>query len=282
MMRKSRRLVVCATAIGLLTMGGIIAGMDVAHADGSVSCSGSGTDATCTVAQVISKPTTVSVTARATDNGDANFTWSANCSSGGQSKTTSGGTTAMTPATVTLTLPFASPDSCTVSATVTLSTKDSTNTLNVDLLFTGTGASPSPSPSSSPTPTPAPVREFQGYHGMCLDAAGNGSADRTKIIIWTCNSHDQAQSWAYRNGQLIHNGKCANDQRSGGNGSKVILYTCNGQPNEIWTHLANGELKLKANGGKYCLDDPQSSTRNGTQVIVYSCKSSANQRWYQP
>ncbi len=35
---------------------------------------------------------------------------------------------------------------------------------------------------------------------------------------------------------------------------------------------------LKANGGKYCLDDPAYSTRNGTQLIVYTCHDGANQR----
>jgi hypothetical protein len=62
----------------------------------------------------------------------------------------------------------------------------------------------------------------------------------------------------------------------------VILYTCNGAANEIWSHLANGEYKLKARGGTVCLDDPASSTKNGTQLIVWTCKDSANQRWYQP
>jgi hypothetical protein len=122
---------------------------------------------------------------------------------------------------------------------------------------------------------------FKGYGGKCLDDQGNGSASRTKIIIWTCNVNDQAQGWAYRGGELIHNGKCANDQRSGGNGSKVILYACNGASNEIWTHRANGEFVLKANGGRYCLDDPAYSTANGTQLIVWTCKDSANQRWYR-
>ena len=75
---------------------------------------------------------------------------------------------------------------------------------------------------------------------------------------------------------------CANDQRSGGNGSKVILYTCNGGRTGLWTHLSNGEYVLKADGGKYCLDDPAYSTRNGTQLIVYTCKNSANQRWSKP
>jgi hypothetical protein len=77
----------------------------------------------------------------------------------------------------------------------------------------------------------------------------------------------------------MHNGLCLNDQRSGGNGSHAILYTCSGAANEIWTHLANGELQLKANGGKYCLDDPAYSTTSGTQLILYSCKDSSNQRW---
>ena len=66
---------------------------------------------------------------------------------------------------------------------------------------------------------------------------------------------------------------------NGGNGSKVILYSCNGGANEIWTHKSNGEFVLKANGGKYCLDDPASSTHNGTQLIVWTCKNRANQHW---
>ena len=284
MMHRPWRLAVYAVTTSLLTVGGIMAGMSAAHADGSASCSGSGASATCTVSAAITQPTSASVKARATVNGDATFTWSATCTSGSTTKTTSGGATAETPATDAVTLPFTSPDSCTVSATVTLPTTDATNTLNVDLIFTGTvSASPSPSASaSSSAPAPAPVHEFRGYGGKCLDDAGNGSANRTRIIIWTCNAHDQAQGWTYRGGELIHNGKCANDQRAGGNGSKVILYACNGASNEIWTHLANGELVLKAHGGRYCLDDPAYSTRNGTQLIVYTCKDSANQRWYQP
>ena len=60
------------------------------------------------------------------------------------------------------------------------------------------------------------------------------------------------------------------------------LFTAARGADEIWTHLANGELVLKANGGKYCLDDPAYSTRNGTQLIVYTCKDSTNQRWSKP
>jgi len=208
-------------------------------------------------------------------NQDASVAWTADCSLAGQTAEKSGGSTSITPVTENLTLPFTNPDSCAVSATVVLS---GTGSLLLSLTYTP-ASSASPSPTSSPSP--APVREIKGYGGKCLDDAGNGSANRTKIQIWTCNAQDQAQGWAYQGGELIHNGKCANDQRSGGNGSKVILYTCNGASNEIWTHHANGELVLKANGGKYCLDDPAYSTRNGTQLIVYICNDGANQRWSQ-
>ena len=37
---------------------------------------------------------------------------------------------------------------------------------------------------------------------------------------------------------------------------------------------------MKANGGKYCLDDPASSTHNGTQLIVWTCKNGTNQHWF--
>jgi hypothetical protein len=50
--------------------------------------------------------------------------------------------------------------------------------------------------------------------------------------------------------------------------------------NELWTHKSNGEFVMKANGGKYCLDDPASSTHNGTQLIVWTCKNGTNQHWF--
>jgi hypothetical protein len=108
-----------------------------------------------------------------------------------------------------------------------------------------------PDPTASAAPAGS-VRLYRGLGGKCVDDKSNSSA----------------------------NGLCLNDQRSGGNGSKVILYTCNGGANEIWTHKTNGEFVLKANGGKYCLDDPASSKHNGTQLIVWACHNTPNQHWF--
>jgi hypothetical protein len=66
----------------------------------------------------------------------------------------------------------------------------------------------------------------------------------------------------------------------GSSGSPVILWSCTGSSNEIWTHNTAGEYVLKATG--LCLDDPAYSVKNGTQLAVYSCKDSANQRWSLP
>jgi hypothetical protein len=272
-MRRSRRIAVYAIVTGFLTAGAITAGLNVAQANTAGFCSAQGAQATCTKTLTISNPDTitVAVTMEEGSNQDATVAWTANCSQGGQSTQTSGGSTAMTPVSDDLILPYADPDSCTVTMTGTLS---GSGYMLVNLTYT-------PAPGSSPSPSTAPVHLYKGFGGKCLDDAGNSAANRTKIQIWTCSSNDAAQQWSFSGGELVHNGRCINDQASGGNGGKVILYTCNGAANEIWTHQSNGEFRLKARGGLYCLDDPASSTRNGTQLIMYVCKDSANQRWSQ-
>jgi hypothetical protein len=278
-MQRSRRAFVYAVVAGLLAAGAVTATVEVAAANVAGFCDASGAKASCTDTHTITGPDTVTVGATASPNQSATVAWKATCSQGGQTATTSGGSDSMTPVSDAITLAFTDPDSCDVSATVTLS---GTGSLSVAMTYTLPGSSPSPSPS--PTPPP-PVRLVKGYGGKCLDDSGNSSANAAKVVIWTCSPRDQAQSWTYRNHELIHNGKCLNDQRSGGNGSKAILYSCNGAANEIWTHMANGEFVLKvlgANGGKLCLDDPGRSTRNGTQLIVYKCSAGANQRWQLP
>ena len=74
-----------------------------------------------------------------------------------------------------------------------------------------------------------------------------------------------------------------NDQAWGGNGTKVILYTCNRALNELSTRQSNGAVRAERQELQaFCLDDPAYSTRNGTQLIVYTCKDSVNQRWSKP
>jgi hypothetical protein len=195
-------------------------------------------------------------------------------------------TTGMTPLTdAILPLPANAADSqCNVAVTVSLpaselATPNFTPTeFLATLTYTPAGATATPSPS----PSSGSVHPVKGYGGKCLDDKGNSSANRAQVVIWTCSGSDPAENWKLSNGELIHSGKCLNDQGNGGSRSKVILWTCNGASNEKWSELANGELRLQAHGGTLCLDDPGFSTKNGTQMIVYTCKDSANQKWALP
>jgi hypothetical protein len=282
-MWKSCRAAVYATLTGLLAAGAITASVTTASANTAGTCSATSTStlkAHCTVLKTISHPATVWYTVSMTSgaNQSVSVNWIADCTLGGDHQRNFGGSTGTTPTgRQFFVLPFPTPpDSCDITATATLGTNSGAMQVVVSYAPDPNVASPEPTPSAVPN---GPVRMYKGVGGKCIDDAGNSSANRAKVVIWTCNSHDKAQGWVYSGGKLIHNGKCLNDQRSGGNGSKVILYTCNGGANEIWTHKANGEFVLKANGGKYCLDNPASSTRNGTQLIVWTCHGSANQRW---
>lgn len=272
-MQKSWRAVVYAIVAGLLAAGGVTATMEAATANVAGFCDASGAKASCTDTHTMTGPATITVGVTSNPAQDATVAWTQTCSLNGQTSTASLTLTpAKTPISDDIPLVFTDPDSCTVSATVTLS---GTGSLSVSMTFTTASASPSPSPGPV-------IRLVKGYGGKCLDDPRNSSANRTRIQIWNCNGSDRAESWTFSGGELIHNGKCLNDQRAGGSGTKVILYTCNRAANEEWTHRSGGEFVLKARGGRLCLDDPAYSTRNGTQLIVYACKDAANQRWSQP
>jgi Ricin-type beta-trefoil lectin domain len=281
MMLRSGRAVFRATLTGLLAAGAITAGVTAANANTAGFCSSTGTTkakASCMVTEKITNPATVMLQVTVTQGANqvVSTAWTASCTLGSDTEKNFGGTSGTTPNTEALVLPFPNPDSCTVTASATLSTND--GTMLVTLMYAPSAtATPTPTPSSAPTGS---ARLYRGIGGKCVDDKGNSSADRAKVIIWTCHSNDKAQAWVYSGGKLVHNGKCLNDQRSGGNGSKVILYSCNGGANEIWTHKSNGEFVLKANGGKYCLDDPASSKSNGTQLIVWVCHNATNQHWF--
>lgn len=230
------------------------------------SCSAQGDFAICDASGTATRPVTITVTVTASPNQQVFVSWDDTCSVGTSAGGKSGSFTAQTPVTRTISHPWHQPDMCIVAAGAQLQAGG--NSVHVSLSYSRTA--------------PPASHEIKGYAGKCADDSGNSSANGAKVIIWTCNSHDKAQSWAYSGSKLVHNGKCLNDPRSGGNGTKVILYTCNGGANEIWTHKANGEFVLKANGGKYCLDDPAYSKTNGTQLVVYRCSGGANQKWTLP
>jgi hypothetical protein len=269
-MKRLSRLVAAAATTGLLTAGAIAVSTVAASASTTfASCSAQGDFATCDASGTAADPVTLTVTVTSSPDQSVFVSWDDTCSQGEGAGGESGSFTATTPVSRTISHPYHQPDSCVVAAGAQLQAGG--NSVHVSLSYS----------RSAPAPAPA-VHEVKGYAGMCADDSADSSALRTKIVAWKCNSSDAAQSWSFTGGELKHGSRCMNDKASGGSGSAIILYTCDGASGERWTHNSHGEYVLQAHGGTLCLDDPGYSKKNGTQLIVYTCKDSANQRWSLP
>jgi hypothetical protein len=268
-------------------------------------------------AYTITSPLTITFTVNTTPGGvTVDLKWSIYCTDAvGQTTSTvsgsdaslaispepSGSTTTSESGAYTLqnsSLPLESAASCTLTAASATENTPTTSGGAAPTFVTALGLTitntTQPTPTASPTPSPTPTtttgtttvthynNQVHGFDGTCLDDKGNKSAERTAVILWSCNNTDQAQGWTFSGSELKIHGMCLNAKGNGKQGSHLILWTCNGAGNEIFTHRSNGEFAEKANGYKYCIDDPGYATKNGTQPIMYKCNSGANQQFTKP
>ncbi|MFE2050493.1 carbohydrate-binding protein [Streptomyces sp. NPDC059459] len=120
-----------------------------------------------------------------------------------------------------------------------------------------------------------------GVNGKCLDVDNAGTADGTKVQVWTCNG-SAAQSWTVAgDGALKALGKCL-DVSGGGtaDGTKVQLWTCNGSGAQQWAAQSDGTVRNPQSGK--CLDASGGTWNDGTAVHLWSCHTGANQKWTLP
>ncbi|WP_374351473.1 ricin-type beta-trefoil lectin domain protein [Chitinimonas sp.] len=114
--------------------------------------------------------------------------------------------------------------------------------------------------------------------GKCLDVDHQGTANGTRVQLWSCNQ-TKAQNWIHipRTGEIRGMaGKCLDVQNGDTDDyTPVQLWECNGTKAQQWW-LADGEIRGLA--GK-CLDVYNADTRNGTQVQIVECNGTAAQRW---
>jgi hypothetical protein len=134
-------------------------------------------------------------------------------------------------------------------------------------------------------PVSGPVHA--GLAGMCMDDTGNGTANGTKIEIWSCNG-TAAQDWTFEPdgspggpGTLTIHGKCLDIiNRGTANHTKVQLFTCNGGANQQWLIDGTaGELFNPVSGR--CLADPGGTTK-GVQLWISNCTQKPDQAWILP
>ncbi|MDY7089244.1 MAG: family 16 glycoside hydrolase, partial [Actinomycetota bacterium] len=116
-----------------------------------------------------------------------------------------------------------------------------------------------------------------GIGGKCLDVDNAGTADKTKIQLYTCNN-SSSQSWTRIGDTLRAHGKCLDVDNAGtANGTKVQLYTCNGSAAQVWQAQSNGSLLNPASGK--VLDAAGGSSADGTQIQIWEWADVAQQRW---
>ncbi|TQM79289.1 type 1 glutamine amidotransferase [Saccharothrix saharensis] len=120
-----------------------------------------------------------------------------------------------------------------------------------------------------------------GIGGKCVDVSNSGTADGTRIQLWTCNS-TAAQQWTVPgDGTLRALGKCLDVQGGGtANGTVTQLWTCNGTGAQQWVAQADGTLRNPQSGR--CLDAAGVSSADGTVLHIWDCLAAVNQKWVLP
>jgi endo-1,4-beta-xylanase len=143
-------------------------------------------------------------------------------------------------------------------------------------------ATPNPT-TSGPNPTtppssspPSSASEIVGVQsGRCIDVPNASRNNGTRVQLYDCNGQSQ-QLWTYTSSrQLRVYGDMCLDAAGSGNGAAVQIYSCHSQTNQQWNVNSNGTISGVQSGR--CLD--VWSTANGAQVQLYSCHGQANQRF---
>ncbi|MFF5798946.1 lectin [Streptomyces albogriseolus] len=131
------------------------------------------------------------------------------------------------------------------------------------------------------TAGPTRTGEIRGVNGKCLDVDNAGTADGTRVQIYTCNS-SAAQRWTVPgDGTLRALGKCL-DVSGGGSldGTRVQLWTCNGTGAQVWAAQSDGTVRNPQSGK--CLDASGGTWEDRTPVHLWTCHTGPNQKWTLP
>ncbi|KUO06745.1 RICIN domain-containing protein [Streptomyces sp. DSM 15324] len=124
--------------------------------------------------------------------------------------------------------------------------------------------------------------EVTGKKGLCLDAAGGGTANGTVVQIYTCNG-TAGQEWTVEGdaaGLHLRNAKSFKCVEVAGNnpanGTKIQLSTCNSSPAQTWEYNVRAATPLKSVGTGKCLD--LKTYDNGQDSRLWACSGGTPQK----
>jgi type 1 glutamine amidotransferase len=132
------------------------------------------------------------------------------------------------------------------------------------------------------TPPPPTGKQLVGAQsGRCVEVPNASTANGTQVQLRDCVAAGQAnQAWTYTAGKqlMVYGNKCLDASGRGtSNGTAVIIWDCNGQPNQQWNVNANKSITgVQSN---LCVDASGQGTANGTKIILWSCGGQVNQQW---
>lgn len=111
----------------------------------------------------------------------------------------------------------------------------------------------------------------------CLDVDGASQADGTKLVLWDCNGGTNQQWTPTTNNQVTVYGNKCMDAPGTTTGTRAQISTCGSGTNQQWRINADGTIVGVESG--LCLDATGAGTSNGTAVILWTCNGGSNQQW---
>ncbi len=125
--------------------------------------------------------------------------------------------------------------------------------------------------------------------GSKLDAAGSGTSNGTKVVLWSANGGNN-QSWIltnmggnwYKIQPYYDNGLCLDVEGGGSDkGATVDLWQDNGTPAQRWllTPVSGGYTLSPQCAPGLCLDVTGALTADGTQLTTWPVSGGSNQTW---
>ena len=143
------------------------------------------------------------------------------------------------------------------------------------LTYSATGLPPGLSISSSGLITGTPGSG--GTYTPTVTATDTTGATGTTTFTWSISGGTGGNTGPLH---AVGAGKCLDDPNSTTTGgTQQQIYTCNGQPNQTWTHTSTGALSLTVGGQTLCLDANAQGTSPGTKAIIWTCNGQTNQQW---
>ncbi|MFF7565542.1 ricin-type beta-trefoil lectin domain protein [Streptomyces pseudovenezuelae] len=121
-----------------------------------------------------------------------------------------------------------------------------------------------------------------GKSGLCLDAAGGGTANGTVVQIYTCNG-SAGQQWRVEGDDKglhlrnVKSLKCLDvTGNNSANGTKIQLLTCSSSPAQTWEYNVRAATPLKNVGTGKCLD--LATYDSGQDTRLWTCSGGTPQK----